>query len=232
MTIKELRNLVYEAISQDDMDSAFGYMIDGLKAEGRVWDELEGLRKAYNFLKVRILQKSVLTEDEKIEANRLAGELLDLFPKLSPDDLHKDQTYSMGLISNPILIITHSEAQNLDVQAFGKMLKFSGIEVRNLMSYIPEDGVYDLIIFDNMDLDRCDTEEQWNKGAVKHRQHMQDRIHLMERYLEKTHYYFIHYGPPLFWCAQHHNRIQQADNRLELFGSIHEMLRFLNAFKV
>ena len=232
MQLKELKGQLYEAISANRMDRAFGLLIDDIRHEGPHWEKLQELRKDYNQLKILIIQEAISTADAQIESNRLSGRLLELFNKLAPEDLNPMSAYSSQLITNPILIITHNTEQNLDIEVFAKMMKFSAVEVRNLMSYIPDDQTYDLVVFDNMDLSECPTLDQWKRGAVKNPQLMEDRIDLMQRYLDKTHYYFIHYGPPLFWCDQHHNRMQQANSRFELFGRIFEMLRFLDALSV
>jgi len=232
MQLKELKDQLYDAISANRMDRAFGLLIDDLRHEGPYWVKLQSLRKDYNYLKLLIIQRAISTEDAQIEGNRLSGALLDLFHEITPADIDPDGSYSSQLIKNPILIITHSTEQNLDIEVFANMMKFSRVEVRNLMSYTPDDQSYDLVVFDNMDLSPCATLKKWKKGDVKNPQLMEDRIDLMQRFLDKTHYYFIHYGPPLFWCDQHHNRIQQANSRFQLFGCIFEMLRFLDALSV
>jgi len=232
MQLKELKDQLYEALSANRMDKAFGLMIDDIRHEGPHWDKLQRLRKTYNHLKVLIIQEAISTEDAQIESNRICGDLLELFNELRIEDMNSDGAYSAHLITNPILIITHNTEQNLDIEVFAKMMKFNRVEVRNLMSYIPDDQAYDLIVFDNMDLSACPTLDQWKKGRVENPQLMEDRMDLMQRYLDKTHYYFVHYGPPLFWCDQHHNRMMQADSRFDLFRRIHEMLRFLDALRV
>jgi len=232
MQLKELKNRLYEAISADRMDKAFGLLIDDIHHAGPHWGKLQELRNAYNYLKLLIIQGGIPTEDAQIESNRLSGALLDLFHELTPSDMDPNGSYSSRLIKNPILIITHNTKQNLDIEVFAKMMKFSRVEVRNLMSYIPDDQSYDLVVFDNMDLSACPTLKQWKKGAVKNPQLMEDRIELMQRFLDQTNYFFIHYGPPLFWCEQHHNRLQQANSRFELFGRIQEMLLFLDALRM
>ena len=232
MQLKNLKDQLYEAISANRMDEAFGVLIDDIRHEGPHWEKLRELRRSYNHLKVLIIQEAIYTEDAQIESNRICGDLLDLFHELTPEDLNADSAYSRQLIGNPILIITHNTEQNLDIEVFAKMMKFSRVEVRNLMSYIPDDQSYDLVVFDNMDLSECATLKKWKKGDVQNPQLMEDRMDLMQRYLDKTHYYFIHYGPPLFWCNQHRNRMLQAESRFELFRRIHEMLRFLDALRV
>lgn len=232
MLLTELKEKLYEAISANQMDKAFGLLIDDIHHQGPHWNKLQSLRKDYNHLKLLIIQRAISTEDAQIEGNRLSGALLDLFHELTSADMDPDGSYSSQLIKDPILIITHNPEQNLDIEVFAKMMKFSRVEVRNLMSYIPDDHSYHLVVFDNMDLSECATLKKWKKRDVPNPQLMEDRMDLMQRYLDKTHYYFIHYGPPLFWCNQHRNRMLQADNRFALFRRIDEMLRFLDALRV
>lgn len=232
MTIQEVRSKLYNALGDDRMDDALGLLIDHVKKTGAVWERLCVLRADYNRLKTQILQRSIDLADAELERNRLSGVVLDFFHDLQPEDIRPDGTYTAQLIANPILFLTHNTEQNQDVQVFAEMLKFSKVAVRNLMAYTPEDEAYDLVVFDNQDLSRCDTAEQLERGEVDNIGLMEDRLDLMERYREKTNYYFIHYGPYLFYPDQYRNRFVQAETRFGLYTRIREVLRFLDAYRM
>lgn len=232
MIIQEVRSKLYNALGDDRMDDALGLLIDHVKKEGPVWDRLCELRAEYNRLKTRILQRSIDLVDSDLERNRLSGVVLDFFHDLDPDDIRPDGAYTAQLISNPILFLTHNTRQNQDVQVFAEMLKFSRVVVRNLMAYTPENEAYDLIVFDNQDLSRCDSPEQLERGDVDNVGLMENRIDLMERYRQKTNYYFIHYGPFLYYPHQYRNRFLQASTRFGLYTRIREALRFLDAYRI
>lgn len=232
MTIQKVRSKLYNALGDDRMDDALGLLIDHVKKEGEVWEKLCALRTDYNRLKTRILQRTVDLVDADLERNRLSGVVLDFFHDLQADDLRPDGAYSAQLIDNPVLFLTHNTKQNQDVQVFAEMLKFSQVVVRNLMAYTPEDEAYDLVVFDNQDLSPCESREQMERGEVDDIGLMEDRLHLMERYRQKTNYYFIHYGPYSFYPDQYKNRFVQASTRLGLYTRIREVLRFLDAYRM
>jgi len=232
MIIQEVRTKLYNALGDDRMDDALGLLIDHVKKDSTAWEKLYDLRQDYNMLKTRILQRGIDIADAELERNRLSGVIVDFFHDLKQEDIRPDGAYTGQLIGNPILFLTHNTRQNEDIQVFAEMLKFSNVVVRNLMAYTPENEAYDLVVFDNKDLNRCDSREQMEQGKVENVGLLEDRIDLMDRFRQKTTYYFIHYGPYLFYPEEYRERFFQASTRLGLYTRIREALRFLDAYRI
>ncbi len=151
-------------------------------------------------------------------------------------------------IYDKVLIITHSpdEAHIQDTERFFYELKFRNAkaifleaadnnEKLNLDTHFPLSKVKEkseetkykespigVVIFDNTDLPDCPTINGANELIKK-------RVKLMEAFMEKSPYTFVHYGERIYWLNDKkiRTRFQAANSRFALYARVKEVLDFL-----
>ncbi|MCU0445275.1 MAG: hypothetical protein MUE85_10190 [Microscillaceae bacterium] len=236
MTISNIQNELKTIIANDKIEQYFEFCHNILGKSTQIYNSLIALQGQFYDLKNQKKDQIITNEEANIRKNRLRLSLLSLIGEISISDLEnsdislqdiedlKRQTIS----HNPtILVICPSEDEIEEVKYLFDCLKFDKTEVRYLNKFVPVQQ-YDLIIFDNRDLPYCPQETNLDKLSEK--MLVEQRVNLMNKYIDKGFRPIVHWGEILYWVNYHREKVHAANSKFSLFARIKEVLDFMAVY--
>lgn len=251
MELEDFKKRIMNMLKEDDVDAVFELLEKYLNPSSKKHDDFILLSGELNH--TRRYDYLGLEEDrvKNITArNKIIFRLQQFVNQLTQDDL-LDQERSgrqHHWIYDKVLVIAHrsDEAHIQDIERFFYELKFrnakaifleatDGSKRLNLDIYFPHNKVKEkseatkykespigVVIFDNTDLPDCPSISGANE-LIK------TRVKLMEAFMEKTPYTFVHYGERIYWLNDKkiRTRFQAANSRFALYARVKEVLDFL-----
>lgn len=242
MTLTQLKSQTAAFIAEGQIDEAFELLELHLDHSKEGWQNFAAQRGRLKRATRRWNQTRIKFEDFDLIESQVAHSLSEMINELSPADLN---TQSSGaphqLIEDKIVVISPSaEEETLEeTRKFFQKLRYKNTQVIALSEYrdLEQHVAFEkeaaaeekirLVVFDNRDLP-FSPKEEYARPTVK------ARAALMQAFMEKTDYFFIHYGEVLYWLntPEARRRFHPANSQFALYARVREMLDFMATMNV
>ncbi len=241
MDLAELKKVVSQLIINDDVKSALSLVSDNLNSSGEKFDTIVLLISKFNRMKNKKIQQTLSVEKIELAESQLIESLQSFMRELEPTDLSiKGSGIAHNWITDKIIIISPEEKEApKEMSDFFRDLKFKNAQVLSISSFeefentfpgkpenAPQDSIT-LIVFDNTDLSFCPNEKMADEK-------IKSRVQLMKEFVDKTDFFFIHYGEVLYWLNSKEARLRfhPANSKFALYARVKEMLDFIATIHV
>lgn len=230
--MNELKNKVREAVAANKVKDSLSILKNNLDSSSSKINLLTAIRRNYNTIQTEWLGGIVKEEEYGMRHNKLTARILEFLDLLEAEDLNTESGREHSVIKNPLLIIGNPETNPREMKKLFEVLRFELVDFYKTGDPIPANDQYRLIIFDNTDLPVCPSPDKLSGFEESIQEKFNLRIALWKDFLEKTNYFFIHYGEYFYWINKNRERIHAANSRFALYSRVKEMLDFIYSYRV
>lgn len=227
--MKDFKENLLNLIAKNEVKKVLQILSDSINKESDRYNDFVKISARYNGLLDLKMINTIDFSQFILETNKINDTILWFIDKLSSDEIYESKDSSAEYIDNPILIVFSSEDYRID--EILKETDLSNITAISIDEQIPDEK-FDLIIFDNRDLKTCYNEKALEAFSPKEQHLISNRIALMNKYLENTSNFIIHFGEILYWVNNNRERVHAANSKFSLYARTKEMLAFINSYRV
>jgi len=232
---QQIKTQLIQEIKEGDLLEALTLMFRHIRGDAPSRERLQQLTQRFDQLRLQQLQGRITTVSAHQMQNELVGDVLEWMDTIESGHFQPIGDASLGsaqCYDNPLLVVAHNSHSIKQLEEIFYLLRFREVEVRNLQAASPDSGIYDLVVFDNTDLEPCPDRGLLDTQKLSDPQVISDRTRLMERFFEETDFFMLHYGPTNFLTQEQPDRLRGAANRIELFRELHLLRSLVETLKV
>jgi len=230
MQLRDLKSEIAKLIESNNEKKACQFLKREISDLSRKYHELVLLLSRYNSCYTD--RYAGLKKYKKIlqDLRSINNDLLDFVDTLEDSDLETNSKVNYNIIENPILVMTNEEDVD-ELKSFFTQLNFMNVKVCPYGEQVEIDP-YDIIVYDNQDLEICKKEDELIGLKEEQKKLIQERILLMNNVVKYSNKFIIHFGGMFYWVGRNRKRVHAANSQFSLYARTKELVDFINTYRV